>query len=440
MGLQYWQQLSAEHGIAVDGTPSPVVNTEAMFEIEGESTNKVFDRNDRPELFFNLSDSNKFTPRAILIDLETSVVGKCTNALPMFNQRNIHLSEQGNGAANNWQHGYTYGSQHEEELLSIIDREADKCDNIGNFQLIHSVAGGTGSGVGSLLLELLSDRYGSKKLINTFLVFPSNEKTSDVVVQPYNTMLTMKRLIEYSDCTFVFDNDSLNTIENALSMRGNNAFEGANKLIAQIMASISNPLRFPNYMYSSFESILSTLVPTPDLKFISTSFAPSNLNEYDLILELLNDRYKMNRVNEQVKYITLLNYLIGTSLNQQEIRKATLRAQQRVDFVPWASSSIHIMNGLSSPYLNEKLKGIQLSNNTSIATVFGNIVRQYELLAKREAYINFYTETNNREEKQAVLLMFNECKESVTNVINEYKNCQSENYLDDDILQDDVIM
>ena len=67
------------------------------------------------------------------------------------------------------------------------------------FVLIHSIAGGTGSGMGSNLLEKLNDRY-PKKLIQTYSVFPNQTETSDVVVQPYNSLLTLKRLTLNSDC------------------------------------------------------------------------------------------------------------------------------------------------------------------------------------------------------------------------------------------------
>ena len=66
--------------------------------------------------------------------------------------------------------------------------------------LCHSIAGGTGSGLGSLLLEQLSDRYSSK-LVHTFSVFPNSEEVSDVVVQPYNSVLSMQRLIEHAHST-----------------------------------------------------------------------------------------------------------------------------------------------------------------------------------------------------------------------------------------------
>lgn len=55
--------------------------------------------------------------------------------------------------------------------MDIIDRELDSTDNFEGFQLLHSVAGGTGSGLGSSLLEALTDRY-SKSFITTYSVFP----------------------------------------------------------------------------------------------------------------------------------------------------------------------------------------------------------------------------------------------------------------------------
>ena len=88
-------------------------------------------------------------------------------------------------------------------------READGSDSLEGFVLCHSIAGGTGSGMGSHLLECLNDRY-AKKLVQTYSVFPNQEETSDVVVQPYNSILTLKRLTLNADCVVVLDNTSLN--------------------------------------------------------------------------------------------------------------------------------------------------------------------------------------------------------------------------------------
>jgi tubulin gamma len=61
------------------------------------------------------------------------------------------------------------------------------------FLFVHSIAGGTGSGLGSFMLEKLNDHY-PKKIIQCYSVFPNQQQSSDVIVQPYNSLLTLKRL------------------------------------------------------------------------------------------------------------------------------------------------------------------------------------------------------------------------------------------------------
>lgn len=46
---------------------------------------------------------------------------------------------------------------------------------------------------------LFSFRF-PKKLIQTYSVFPNLDEISDVVVQPYNSLLTLKRLTQNADC------------------------------------------------------------------------------------------------------------------------------------------------------------------------------------------------------------------------------------------------
>lgn len=72
--------------------------------------------------------------------------------------------------------------------------------------------------------------------------------------------------------------------------------------------------------------------------------------------------------------------------------------------------------------------------------MFSKTVKQFDLLAKREAYVNYYTESNDKEERLRVLDLFNECRESVVNVIDEYKACQSMSYLEDEVLDNDELI
>lgn len=51
--------------------------------------------------------------------------------------------------------------------LAAADREAGYSDSLEGFVLCHSIAGGTGSGMGSYMLEALNDRF-PKKLVQTY--------------------------------------------------------------------------------------------------------------------------------------------------------------------------------------------------------------------------------------------------------------------------------
>ena len=51
--------------------------------------------------------------------------------------------------------------------VSVTDREAGYSDSLEGFVLCHSIAGGTGSGMGSYMLEALNDRF-PKKLVQTY--------------------------------------------------------------------------------------------------------------------------------------------------------------------------------------------------------------------------------------------------------------------------------
>jgi tubulin gamma len=75
--------------------------------------------------------------------------------------------------------------------------------------MLHSIAGGTGSGLGSFMLEKLNDRF-PKKIIQTYSVFP--DTTDAVVVYPYNSLLSMRRLTQNADSVVVLDNGALSRI------------------------------------------------------------------------------------------------------------------------------------------------------------------------------------------------------------------------------------
>lgn len=102
--------------------------------------------------------------------------------------------------------------------------------------LMHSIAGGTGSGLGSFLLERLNDKF-PKKLIQTYSVFP-NAQEGDVVVQPYNSLLTLKRLTNHADSVVVLDNGALARISADRLHVQTPSFDQTNQLVRHCLPSL----------------------------------------------------------------------------------------------------------------------------------------------------------------------------------------------------------
>ena len=248
IGTEFWKQLCAEHGIAKDGI------------LEEYAANG--NAGDRKDVFFYQADDDHYVPSALLLDLEPRVINTIQNSdyRNLYNAENFFVSSHGGGAGNNWASGYAQAEAVQEEIMDMIDREADGSDSLEGFVLCHSIAGGTGSGMGSYLLEALNDRYG-KKLVQTYSVFPNQHETSDVVVQPYNSLLTLKRLTLNADCVVVLDNTALNRIAVDRLHIQNPTFAQTNALVSAVMAASTTTLRYPGYMNNDLVGLVASLDP-----------------------------------------------------------------------------------------------------------------------------------------------------------------------------------
>jgi tubulin gamma len=138
--------------------------------------------------------------------------------------------------------------------------------------MLHSIAGGTGSGLGSFLLERLNDRF-PKKLIQTYSVFPDTSN-SEVVVHPYNSILAMRRLTQNADSVVVLDNGALQRIAADRLHVQEPSFQQTNQLVSTVMSASTTTLRYPGYMHNDLVSIIASLIPTPRCHFLMTSYTP----------------------------------------------------------------------------------------------------------------------------------------------------------------------
>ena len=67
--------------------------------------------------------------------------------------------------------------------------QAEACDSLQGFLLLHSLGGGTGSGLGSALLGQLAEEYPEvERFATSVLPSPAHD---DVVTSPYNAVLAL---------------------------------------------------------------------------------------------------------------------------------------------------------------------------------------------------------------------------------------------------------
>ena len=121
-------------------------------------------------------------PRAVLVDLEPGTMDSVRSGPfgQIFRPDNFVFGQS--GAGNNWAKGhYTEGAELVDSVLDVVRKEAESCDCLQGFQLTHSLGGGTGSGMGTLLISKIREEYPDR-IMNTFSVVPS-PKVSDTVVE-----------------------------------------------------------------------------------------------------------------------------------------------------------------------------------------------------------------------------------------------------------------
>lgn len=149
---------------------------------------------------------------------------------------------------------------------------ADNCHSLQGFLVFHSFGGGTGSGFGALMLERLATEYGKKTKLE-FAVYPA-PRTSSAVVEPYNAVLSTHSTIEHSDCTFLVDNEAVYDICRRNLDVARPSFDHLNRLIAQVVSSITSSLRFDGALNVDLNEFQTNLVPFPRIHYPLISYAP----------------------------------------------------------------------------------------------------------------------------------------------------------------------
>ncbi len=252
VGNACWELFSLEHGIQPDG------------QIPSDKT--ISGGDDAFNTFFSETSAGKYVPRSIFVDLEPTVVDEVRSGT----YRQLFQSEQlisgKEDAANNYARGYNTVSKKIIDLaLDRIRKLADNCKGLQGFIVFNSVGGGTGSGFGSLLLEKLSVDYSKKSKLG-FNVYPS-PKISNSVVEPYNAVLSTNCLLEHNDVSVILDNEAIYDICRRQLDIERPTYINLNRLIAQVISSLTSSLRFDGALNADLVEFQNNLV-----KFQCTHF------------------------------------------------------------------------------------------------------------------------------------------------------------------------
>ncbi|KAI0342937.1 beta-tubulin 2 [Trametopsis cervina] len=415
VGERFWQTLLAEHGLDNNGfsqgtDPLQLERVDVYFQEVGL-------RGEPP----------KYVPRSIQIDLESGVCDRIRAGKigALFRPDTFLTSDS--GAGNNWAKGYyTEGAELVDPILETLRLQAENCDALQGFQLIHSLGGGTGAGLGSLLLSKFREEYPDR-MLSTYSILPS-PKVSDTVVEPYNALLSIHQLVENSDLTMLIDNEALYEITARTMKTKSPSFDDLNVLISQVMCGISTSLRFPGQLNGDLRKLGLNLVPFPRLHFLMPSYAPFynpadkaflSVSVPDLTQALFDRKNLLVACDPRFgRYLTAATIFRGdVSSREAEVSVGDLQRKNSSQFVEWIPDNVSVTL-CTVPPIGQKRSATCLANSTSVQELFKRNLTQFAAMYKRGAFLHWYTSEGMD------TMEFSEAESNARDLITEYQQYQ----------------
>mgnify|MGYP000706361036 FL=1 len=411
IGAKFWEVISDEHGIDPTGT------------YHGDSDLQL----ERINVYFNEATGGRYVPRAILMDLEPGTMDS-VRAGPygqLFRPDNFVFGQT--GAGNNWAKGhYTEGAELIDSVLDVVRKEAEGCDCLQGFQFSHSLGGGTGSGMGTLLISKIREEY-QDRVIETFSVFPS-PKVSDTVVEPYNATLSIHLLVDSTDEVMVIDNEALYDICFRTLKLTTPTYGDLNHLVSATMSGVTCSLRFPGQLNADLRKLAVNLVPFIRLHFFMIGFAPltsrgSQVYRALTVPELTQQMFDAKNMMcasdpRHGRYLTCSAIFRGRmSTKEVDEQMLNVKAKNNSYFVEW------IPNNIKSAVCDIPPKGLKMAvtfigNSTAIQEMFKRVSEQFTLMFRRKAFLHWYTGEGMDE------MEFTEAESNLSDLVTEYQNYQ----------------
>jgi len=419
IGAKFWEVICAEHGIETSG------------EYTGEEDNQL----ERINVYYNEATGGRYVPRAILMDLEPGTMDSVRAGQygQIFRPDNFVFGQS--GAGNNWAKGhYTEGAELIDSVLDVVRKEAEGCECLQGFQITHSLGGGTGSGMGTLLIAKIREEYPDR-IMCTFSVFPS-PKVSDTVVEPYNATLSIHQLVENADEVMVIDNEALYDICFRTLKLTTPTYGDLNHLVSAAMSGVTCGLRFPGQLNGDLRKLAVNLIPFPRLHFFMIGFSPltarssqeyRQLSVAELTTQMFDAKNMMCASDPRHGRYLTASALFRGKMSTKEVDAQMVNVQNKNSsyFVEWIPNNIK-SSVCDVPPKNLKMAVTFLGNSTSIMEMFKRVIEQFTLMFRRKAFLHWYTGEGMDE------MEFTEAESNLNDLVSEYQQYQDAGIDDDE--------
>jgi len=441
LGNTIWAQYLQEHGVKAGGS---------------------FSRDDKikdpTSTFFAISDNAQAVPRNAYFDLEGTVIDEVKSGMfsKLHNPESlIHGKED---AANNFARGhYTVGKELSDKCEAYLRKLVDNCNNVQGFFVAHSVGGGTGSGLGALLLEKIAVEYRKKSKIG-FEIYPS-PNISTCIVEPYNALLSTHWLLDHTDVSLLLDNEAIYDICKKSLLIKKPSYADLNIIITKVVSSMTAALRFEGELNVDLNEFQTNLVPFPRLHFMTTSLSPILPKEKKSTAgsscqEITNECFEAKNFlikyegfdAAEDKYMAVsLNYRGQVKSKDANKTAQWLKQNNKVTFVEWCPTGFKIglndeplaqvnFEGINDVMASTNASVVMIGNNTAIARVFTKRVNEkFDMMYAQRAYVHWYVGEGMEEGE------FGEAREDVGFLEKDYADVLSEQNSDEvDSQSDDM--
>jgi tubulin alpha len=361
--------------------------------------------------FFEETQAGQYVPRNLNVDLETSVNDDIANGSKSSLFHPEFLISGKEDAANNFARGqYTVGKEQMDKVNDRIRKMVDNSENVQGFVVHHSVGGGTGSGLGMLILERIAVDFRKKSKIG-FEIYPS-PTISTCIVEPYNGLLSTHWLLDHTDVSLVLDNEAIYEICQKQLKLKKPSYSNLNKIIAKVVSSMTASLRFDGELNVDMNEFQTNLVPFPRLHFMTTSLAPvidakgSSKEAHDCkritddVLQPVSFLVKYADFDVvEDKYMAIsLNYRGDVKSKEANSTVLWIKTQGKVSFVEWCPTGFKIgMNNVTAAILKDDdmaespRQATMIGNNIAVSRVFSQrLSKKYDMMYSQRAYVHWY--------------------------------------------------